>query len=344
MLLVPPGSRVGGAPGWVGPQGTGGASLSRGRRRSLSSHGLGAGQLWSPGSRHQEGVSRVGLTGGRGGERGGVGRGADIWGGGGGGEGKSLNTVQWRWRGGWCRPRAHTAHGETSPSGLSLKPPMRHGGPEAWELQPVGWTHTSKQASLPGQPSLSTWPSPWCGCEGRPVQAKQVRPGRAAPLPGAPPGPWSYPGRCWRPRRWLPGPGCAREAGRGHWDKSPALRLTRCPRRGREGAAGRGRGGAGGQEAGTVAGGAGEEGGGGVGSGIQEVGVPSGAAELGSTSQRSWSGLTCLRRPLAWLFPVGPPCSSPKLGLSRAQGLCSSCTQCLDMSPGSGPLLLRVWP
>ena len=37
---------------WVGPQGTGGASLSRGRGRSLSSHGLGAGQLCSPGSRH----------------------------------------------------------------------------------------------------------------------------------------------------------------------------------------------------------------------------------------------------------------------------------------------------
>lgn len=74
--------------GWVGPQGTGGASLSRGRRRSLSSHSLGAGQLWSPGSRHQEGVSRVGLMGGRGGERGGVGRGADIWGGEGRGRGE----------------------------------------------------------------------------------------------------------------------------------------------------------------------------------------------------------------------------------------------------------------
>ena len=132
--------------------------------------------------------------------------------------------------------------------------------------------------------------------------------------------------------------------GGGTGTRGPALRLMRCPRWGREGAAGRGRGGAGGQEAGTVAGGAGEEGGGGVGSDIQEVGVPSGAAELGSTSQGSWSGLTCLRRPLAWLFPVGPPCSSPKLGLSRAQGLCSSCPQCLDMSPGSSPLLLRVWP
>ena len=43
--------------GWVGPQGTGGASLSRGRRRSLSSHSLGAGQLWSPGSRPVEGLA-----------------------------------------------------------------------------------------------------------------------------------------------------------------------------------------------------------------------------------------------------------------------------------------------
>lgn len=58
---------------------------------------------------------------------------------------------------------------------------MRHGGPEAWELRPVGRTHPSKKAALPGQPSLSRWPSPWCGV--RDVPSRPSRSGRGGPPP-----------------------------------------------------------------------------------------------------------------------------------------------------------------
>lgn len=110
--------------------------------------------------------------------------------------------------------------------------------------------------------------------------------------------------------------------------RDPALRLTRCPQRDREEVAGCGRGGAEEQEAGTAVEVLGRR----AGVGLRRPGGrgPQGAAELRSTSQGSWSGLTHLRRPLAQLVPGGPPCSSPELSLSWGPG------PLLELSPVPG--------
>ena len=156
--------------------------------------------------------------------------------------------------GGWCRPRAHTACGETSPSGLSLKPPMRRGGPEAWELWPVGRTHPSKQASLPGQPSLSTWPSPWCGREGRPSRPSRSGQGGPPPFQGPRLGPGPTLGDAGAHAGGSQALGVLGRRGGGPGTRGPALWLTRCPHWGREGAAGHAWGGAGPRRGGLGAG------------------------------------------------------------------------------------------
>ena len=149
------------------------------------------------------------------------------------------------------------------------------------------WLDTPLQAGFSARPALAqqvAFPMVWG--EGRPIQAEQVRPRRAAPFQGPRLGPGPTLGDAGAHTGGSQALGVLGRRGGGPGTRGPALQLTRCPHWGREGAAGHGRGGAGGQEAGTAVGGAGEEGGAG---GLRHPG--SGSPQGGSRAPEHITGV-----------------------------------------------------